>query len=50
VTARRGRRRLALACDGILGRGGTPYHIATRLHVSGTTARALTAPYQSVAS
>jgi hypothetical protein len=32
-----------LAADRILARGGTPYVIAMRLHVSGTTALALAA-------
>ena len=32
-----------LAAASILARGGTPYLISSRLHVSGTTARALAA-------
>ena len=39
-----------LAALRILARGGTPYLIATRLHVSGTTARTLAARCQDVPS
>ena len=39
-----------LAAFRILARGGTPYLIATRLHVSGTTALTLAARCQGVAS
>jgi hypothetical protein len=39
-----------LAAARILGRGGTPHHIAARLHVSGTTALALAAQCQAVTS
>jgi hypothetical protein len=38
-----------LAAARILARGGTPYVIGTRLHVSGTTARALAARCRGVA-
>jgi hypothetical protein len=44
VALTRPERRLAAAR--ILARGGTPYHIAARLHVSGATARALAARCQ----
>ena len=80
MTARRARRRLVLADDGIIDpiaveiaargmrtgrahprraaarrrphprRGGTPYLISKRLHVSGTTALALATRCQSAAS
>jgi hypothetical protein len=39
-----------LAAVAILARGGTPYLISRRLHVSGTTALALAARCQDVAS
>jgi hypothetical protein len=39
-----------LAAIRILARGGTPYLIATRLHVSGTTARTLAARCQGLPS
>ena len=38
-----------LAAAAILARGGTPYQISKRLHVSGTTARTLAARYQDLA-
>jgi hypothetical protein len=41
-------RQLAAAC--ILARGGTPYVISERLHVSGSTALALAARCQGLAS
>jgi hypothetical protein len=62
VTTRRTRRRWALPGDGIidpiavevaariLARGGTPYIISKRLHVSGTTAVLLAARWRSAAS
>jgi hypothetical protein len=43
VALTRTERQLAAAC--ILARGGTPYLISKRLHVSGTTAHALAARY-----
>jgi hypothetical protein len=53
--AARGTRQVALtrterllAATAILARGGTPYLIATRLHVSGTTAHALAARCRSM--
>jgi hypothetical protein len=39
-----------LAAARILARGGTPYIISKRLHVSGTTALLLAARYRSAAS
>jgi hypothetical protein len=39
-----------LAAARILARGGTPYIISKRLHVSGTTALLLAARYRSLAS
>ena len=39
-----------LAAARILAAGGSPYLIARRLHVSGTTARALAARWQGVTS
>jgi hypothetical protein len=55
--AARGKRTVALtrlerhlAAARILARGGTPYVIATPLHVSGTTALALAARCQDVRS
>jgi hypothetical protein len=48
VALTRSERQLAAAA--ILARGGTPYVIATRLHVSGTTARTLAARCQGVPS
>ncbi len=55
--AARGSRPVALtpaerqvAAARILARGGTPYLISKRLHISGTTALTLAARYQSVAS
>jgi hypothetical protein len=55
--AARGTRTVALtpaerqfAAARILARGGTPYLIAKRLHVSGTTALALADRFQGVAS
>ena len=48
VALTRAERRLAAAA--ILARGGTPYLISKRLHVSGTTALALAARCQDVAS
>jgi hypothetical protein len=39
-----------LAAARIVARGGTPYLISKRLHVSGTTAHALAARCQDVAS
>jgi len=53
----RGARTVALTCverqlaaAAILARGGTPYLISKRLHVSGTTALTLAARCQDVAS
>jgi hypothetical protein len=55
--AARGKRTVALtraerqlAAAAILTRGGTPYLVSKRLHVSGTTARTLAARYQDLAS
>ena len=48
VALTRAERQLAAAW--ILARGGTPYLISKRLHVSGTTALALAARCQDVAS
>ena len=48
VSLTRAERQLAAAW--ILARGGTPYLISKRLHVSGTTALALAARCQDVAS
>jgi hypothetical protein len=39
-----------LAAARILARGGTPYLVSARLHVSGTTARRLAAQCQAAAS
>ena len=58
MTAQRGRRRLVLPGDGIIdpitvqiaARGGAPYIISKRLHVSGTTAVLLAARCQGAAS
>ena len=54
--AARGKRRVALtrverqlAAAAILARGGTPYLVSKRLHVSGTTAHALAARCQAAA-
>jgi hypothetical protein len=47
VALTRAERQLAAAA--ILARGGTPYQISQRLHVSGTTARTLAARYQDLA-
>ena len=50
ATLARNERERQLAAAGILARGGTPYLISKRLHVSGTTALALAARWQGVAS
>jgi hypothetical protein len=54
--AARGKRAVALtraerqlAAAAILDRGGTPYQVSKRLHVSGATARTLAARYQDLA-
>jgi hypothetical protein len=39
-----------LAAAAILARGGTPYQISKRLHISGTTALTLAARCQGLAS
>jgi hypothetical protein len=39
-----------LAAARILARGGTPYLVAKRLHISGSTALALAAEFQAVTS